>query len=125
MLNKMDLLSGLSVGKLRKVYPDSTLISCTTGTGMEQFLEKLVGVVEDLCGNPAVGEASLTQQRHRTNLEACYNRLRDFWEKLAADDVTLAAHEVQQALRQLGKITGKVQAEEVLDVIFRDFCIGK
>ena len=40
-------------------------------------------------------------------------------------DLVLAAEELRLALRQLGRITGRIGIEEVLDVIFRDFCIGK
>lgn len=40
-------------------------------------------------------------------------------------DIVLAAEQLRQALRQLGKITGKITTEEILDVIFQDFCIGK
>jgi len=37
----------------------------------------------------------------------------------------LVAEELRLAARSLGRITGRVDVEEVLDVIFRDFCIGK
>ncbi len=37
----------------------------------------------------------------------------------------LAAEELRSALRQLGRITGTVGVEDILDVVFRDFCIGK
>ena len=37
----------------------------------------------------------------------------------------LAAEEIRIAANELGKITGRVDVEELLDVIFRDFCIGK
>jgi tRNA modification GTPase len=37
----------------------------------------------------------------------------------------LAAEEVRLALRAIGRITGRVDLEELLDVVFRDFCIGK
>lgn len=40
-------------------------------------------------------------------------------------DVVLAAEELRLALREIGRITGKIDVEQVLDVIFRDFCIGK
>ena len=40
------------------------------------------------------------------------------------DDV-LAAEELRAAVRAIGQITGRVDVEELLDVIFRDFCIGK
>ncbi len=37
----------------------------------------------------------------------------------------IAAEELRLAMMELGKITGRVDVEELLDVIFRDFCIGK
>jgi tRNA modification GTPase len=40
-------------------------------------------------------------------------------------EVALAAEDLRLALRALGRITGTVRVEELLDVIFRDFCIGK
>lgn len=36
-----------------------------------------------------------------------------------------AAEELRLAMRELGKVTGRVDVEELLDIIFRDFCIGK
>ena len=39
--------------------------------------------------------------------------------------VDIAAEELRTAIRQLGRITGKVGVEEILEVVFRDFCIGK
>jgi tRNA modification GTPase len=40
-------------------------------------------------------------------------------------DLVLAAEQLRLATRELGKITGRVDVEELLDVIFEDFCIGK
>ena len=37
----------------------------------------------------------------------------------------IAAEELRAAIRQLGRITGRVGVEEILDVVFKDFCIGK
>ena len=47
------------------------------------------------------------------------------FEDFADNDVVLATEQLRQALRQLGKITGRITSEEILDVIFKDFCIGK
>ena len=44
---------------------------------------------------------------------------------IAADDIVLASQALRRALREIGKITGKITSEEILDVIFKDFCIGK
>jgi tRNA modification GTPase len=40
-------------------------------------------------------------------------------------DTVLVAQQVRKALRHIGKITGHVSTEQILDVIFKDFCVGK
>lgn len=76
------------------------------------------------CGNPQSDAPTLTQARHRAHLQQCtaalaqYQRYRDI-------DLALAAEGIRLALTSLGRITGKVGAEEILDIIFKDFCIGK
>ena len=76
------------------------------------------------CGDPASGEPSLTQVRHRIHLNECTAALHRY-NRQHAHDVVLAAHELHAALRNIGKITGQVTSDELLNVIFRDFCIGK
>ena len=44
---------------------------------------------------------------------------------LMATDFALSAEELRKACRWIGYITGHVTSEEILDVIFKDFCIGK
>ncbi len=75
---------------------------------------------------------SLTQSRHRDNLEKCLQCLRNYLaerdrlvEAGVQLDMALVAEELRLAVRWLGYITGHVTTEQVLDVIFRDFCIGK
>jgi tRNA modification GTPase len=65
---------------------------------------------------------SLTRLRHRRALETCRDSLA---RALAADEVALAAEDLRLAVRALGRITGRVDVEDLLDVIFREFCIGK
>ncbi len=40
-------------------------------------------------------------------------------------EIALSAEDLRLAMRALGRITGTVRIDELLDVIFRDFCIGK
>jgi tRNA modification GTPase len=40
-------------------------------------------------------------------------------------DLVVAVEHLRLAIRSLGTITGIVYTDELLDVIFRDFCIGK
>ena len=64
----------------------------------------------------------LTRTRHRQALEEATESLR---RALSAPLSELRAEDLRLALRSLGRITGAVDVEDLLDVIFRDFCIGK
>ena len=66
--------------------------------------------------------AAVTRVRHRRALEDCAAALA---RAAAARAPELVAEDLRLALRALGRITGRVDVEDVLDVIFRDFCIGK
>ncbi|NXK70966.1 GTPB3 GTPase, partial [Sylvietta virens] len=82
------------------------------------------------CGDPLLGSPSLTQSRHSRHLGACAEALARFVRGDSGDsgdigDVAVAAEQLRVARRELGRITGHVGAEEVLDIIFRDFCVGK
>lgn len=66
----------------------------------------------------------ITRARHRLHMERCVGALTSFLENRSLG-LDLAAEELRIASTELGRITGAVDVEEVLDVIFRDFCIGK
>ncbi|KAK2835296.1 hypothetical protein Q5P01_015780 [Channa striata] len=130
VLNKCDLLPEDERHKLDRELkrvrglPAISLMSCHTDEGLQDFLTLLQNSVKILCGNPLSGAPTLTQARHRAHLQQCiaalaqYHRYRDA-------DLALAAEGVRLALTSLGRITGRVGAEEILDIIFKDFCIGK
>ncbi|NWX31941.1 GTPB3 GTPase, partial [Notiomystis cincta] len=67
------------------------------------------------------------QSRHSRHLGACAAALSRFSGGDSGDsgDLAMAAERLRVARRELGRITGHVGAEDVLDIIFRDFCVGK
>ncbi|NXY12494.1 GTPB3 GTPase, partial [Pteruthius melanotis] len=79
------------------------------------------------CGDPLLGSPSLTRSRHCRHLGACAAALARFGDSSgdSSGDLAVAAEQLRLARRELGRITGHVGAEDVLDVIFRDFCVGK
>ncbi|PIK45545.1 putative tRNA modification GTPase GTPBP3, mitochondrial [Apostichopus japonicus] len=130
LFNKVDLLAERERKILKEVMNYLTKdqgfyicgFSCKTLEGLDTFLEMLKGTVSKLCGDPLSGNPSLTQERHRTHLELCLAAM----SKVKLDsDLVIDAEHLREALRHLGRITGHVRVEEVLDVIFKDFCIGK
>uniref|UniRef100_G3NYB4 5-taurinomethyluridine-[tRNA] synthase subunit GTPB3, mitochondrial n=1 Tax=Gasterosteus aculeatus aculeatus TaxID=481459 RepID=G3NYB4_GASAC len=130
VLNKTDLLPE---GKRLKLdselssvsgLPPVCQISCNTNEGLEDFLAALHNSVKTLCGNPLSCAPTLTQARHRAHLQQCFAALAQY-QRYRDIDLALAAEGVRLALVSLGRITGRVGAEEILDIIFKDFCIGK
>ncbi|XP_053822057.1 tRNA modification GTPase GTPBP3, mitochondrial [Vidua chalybeata] len=105
--------------------PPATLLSCKTGQGLEALLELLAQQLAQLCGDPLSGWPSLTQSRHSRHLGACAAALERFGDLGDSGDLAVAAEQLRVARRELGRITGHVGAEDVLDIIFRDFCVGK
>ena len=70
------------------------------------------------------GAPLLTRARHRHAVEDALGHLRHGLEA-PQDQPELLAEDLRLALRAIGRITGRVDVEEVLDFVFRDFCIGK
>jgi tRNA modification GTPase len=95
-------------------------ISARTGAGLDKLLAALTEAVIERAG---LSESpSLTRERHRLALDACVECLR---RALAAPATELLAEDLRLAVRALGRITGRVDVEDLLDIIFREFCIGK
>ncbi|MBT5414586.1 MAG: tRNA uridine-5-carboxymethylaminomethyl(34) synthesis GTPase MnmE [Rhodospirillaceae bacterium] len=99
---------------------DEVTVSARSGAGMDALMTALMAAAARLAGD---GRAAVpTRLRHRLALEACLTALDRVAEaglpELQAEDVRLAS-------QALGRLTGRVDVEEVLDRIFADFCIGK
>ena len=67
----------------------------------------------------------VTRERHREKLTACLKEIDNFLKKDLNKDIEIAAEDLRIATRHLGGIVGKVDVEEILGSIFKDFCIGK
>jgi tRNA modification GTPase len=81
------------------------------------------------CSNQVNEIPTLTRQRHRDNLLKCIQCIDTYLINSKSNseyqDIVLLAEELRNSTKWLGMITGSVSNEQVLDVIFRDFCIGK
>ncbi len=67
----------------------------------------------------------VTRERHREKLNACLKEIDNFLKKDQNKEIEMAAEDLRLATRHLGSIVGKVDVEEILESIFKDFCIGK
>ncbi len=101
----------------------SVAVSARTGAGLAALEAALASAATDrLAGPPPL----VTRERHRAALADCHAALARMshveHHEARAD---LLAEDLRLALRALGRITGQVDVEDLLEVIFRDFCIGK
>jgi tRNA modification GTPase len=117
--NKMDLVPA---GVLHPLPAGAIGISVRTGQGMDGLTRLLAALVAARIGE---SEAPvLTQARHRQQLERAMAPITSF---LAAPlgEVELRAEDLRRAAQALGRLTGAVDVEDVLDQVFSRFCIGK
>ena len=99
----------------------SFAISATTGLGVAELVGAITAHAAEFF---AGGESALvTRERHRLLLRECAAALGRALQTGHREDIL--AEELRLAARALGRLTGRVDVEDVLDVIFRDFCIGK
>jgi tRNA modification GTPase len=99
---------------------DGLRLSLKTGEGLDALVNAIAAKSRELLDSSA--SPALTRPRHRQALTEASNALA---RADTADQPELFAEDLRLALRALGRLTGRVDVEELLDVVFRDFCIGK
>lgn len=102
---------------------DGLCISLKTGTGLSMLQDLLQQKVQQRLESKD-GAPLLTRPRHRQALGDALQALRHGLQA-PADRPELLAEDLRLAMRAIGRITGRVDVEELLDFVFRDFCIGK
>lgn len=104
-----------------KMSDDNAIkISALKNDGVEQLVARIVEMLKSVIGGSDA--PALTRARHREALENAYASLE---RSMTAPLPELAAEDIRLAVRYLGSLTGRVDVEDLLDMIFRDFCIGK
>ena len=98
-------------------------VSLKSGEGLDRLIENLTAMVAERLETKGETPA-LTRPRHREALAQALAALRHGLEA-PADQPELLAEDLRLALRAIGRIMGRVDVEELLDVVFKDFCIGK
>jgi tRNA modification GTPase len=96
-------------------------VSAKTGAGLDALLEQIAQDVRTRLERPREA-APMTRARHRENVGAAAAALSRARKQNQSE---LMAEDLRLALRSIGRLTGRVDIEELLDTVFRDFCIGK
>jgi tRNA modification GTPase len=119
LLNKSDVQNKQN----HKFEADTVLASVKENKNIDSLIKK---IKEKLSKKfTSNNNALITRERHRVKLNECLKEIDNFLKKDQNNDLELAAEDLRMATRHLGSIVGKVDAEEILGSIFKDFCIGK
>ncbi len=121
VLNKIDIKKPNNFSE-NKIYKPIR-ISVKKNIGISTLVKIISKKIDDYF---KVNEDNIiSRERHRTNLENAVFFIEKCLNKKSINQIDLAAEDLRLAVRNLGEIVGYVNVEELLDRIFKDFCIGK
>jgi tRNA modification GTPase len=121
--NKIDRACASVANANKSEYKFTISISALTGIGIEALTAALSAYAKTYFA--ATESTVITRARHRQALEETVAALDRAVARGHANGEELIAEELRSAATTLGRLTGRVDVEDILDVIFRDFCIGK
>ena len=103
-------------------YPEGSSVSCVSGHGIQWLLDRIERQLATRIGDS--GSGLITRKRHRIGLVECERLL---GEAISSDrdNLDIKAEIIRNAATALGRITGRIDVEDLLDVIFSEFCVGK
>ena len=121
LVNKTDLYDFKVPEQLKKYNP--FLISVLKETNIDKVISEIKYILKKSLYTST--DVFITRERHRIDLNNCILSLQDFKNKNLNEEFDEATEDFRVAVRNLGKVVGKVDVEEILSSIFNDFCIGK
>ncbi len=121
LVNKTDLYDFKVPEQLKKYNP--FLISVLKETNIDKVISEIKYILKKSLYTST--DVFITRERHRIDLNNCILSLQDFKNKNLNEEFDKATEDLRVAVRNLGKVVGKVDVEEILSSIFNDFCIGK
>ena len=125
VINKCDLVEGITKHSAKDILP----ISAKNGSGLERLTDKILAAARamtDAEDQPAIAPTTARQKHH---LEDAVSHLQRFLSSSERQDTNqeleLRAEDLRLAAASLARLTGRIDAEDILDQIFSRFCIGK
>nr|XP_033332893.1 tRNA modification GTPase GTPBP3, mitochondrial isoform X1 [Megalopta genalis] len=125
VVNKIDLLE--EKNKQRWKNHNVIPISCKTQEGLQQLTNTLGEHLKEICGDPTEENPVISHARYRNHLTNVIKHIEAYLKRTEMQnyDMAISIEDIRSAARELGKITGCINSEEVLDIIFINFCVGK
>ena len=119
--NKIDLLKK----DIKNIYSKKSQVYISAKKNKN--IDKLTNLIKNKLNAKFVKKDNIlvTRERHRQKLIAAVKEIEKFLKKDQKKEIETAAEDLRMATRHLGSIVGKIDVEEILGSIFKDFCIGK
>jgi len=126
VVNKIDLTNKKDLSSLEKLVPghEVCFLSAKTREGIESLEKKIINSIFE--GELEQESVMITRLRHKKALEASLESLqKSFSTLLKKESLEFIALDLKQSLDALKELVGEIYSEDLLDVIFKEFCIGK
>jgi tRNA modification GTPase len=124
VINKSDLLDPAQLKRSAETFSEATYLSAKSGNGLHDLKEKLLGFVN--LGQLQQGDSVVTNARHHEALTGALTAIDRVYRGMENNVPTdLVSIDINDALFELGKITGEITTDDLLGNIFANFCIGK
>lgn len=128
VLNKIDLVAVEARQKLSDLFGQQSNViqlSCRTGENLVDLIQLIGDSVEAriAADNPARQDDFITE-RHENHLQRIVENISLAIETIG-EDRSISAYYVEQSINEIASITGTITTEQIIDVIFKNFCIGK
>jgi tRNA modification GTPase len=125
VVNKIDLIADDEIARVESRFDRELtvhLLSSQTAAGVDELVNALTQFADRFfTPEPAL----VTRERQRAHLKETVLALQGAQQAAQDGREEIMAEQLRLATRALGKLLGRVDVEDILDVIFRDFCIGK
>jgi tRNA modification GTPase len=106
----------------RRAPAGAIAVSAVTGEGLDRLLARM----RERFARRIVGEPALiTRARHRHAVSRCHAEICQAAGLLGTGRLELVAEHLRHGARAVERLLGRIDSEDVLDVVFREFCIGK
>ncbi len=109
--------------KLDKTFDNEVSISTATGEGISQLKERMLELTK--ISNIPADSLIITNERHKNALIRATQNIEQAINNISEDTLDLVSVDIKQAYIDIGEITGNTTSEDIIDQIFKKFCLGK
>lgn len=109
--------------RLEKSFDNEIQISTKTGTGIDTLKSKILELAE--LSNIPADSVIITNERHKDALTRALKNITSAIDNIELQSLDLVSISIKQAYLDVGEITGNTTSEDIIDQIFKKFCLGK